>query len=76
MGNLKPGVTYIYERDNDIIYARESGTSDRSIVGYVSNCSPDYREIDQVVKMCATDPAMQQMLDQLFVMYNLKKNRE
>jgi hypothetical protein len=26
--------------------------------------------------MCETDPAMKAMLEQLFVMYNLKKNHE
>jgi len=36
MGNLKPGTTYIYERVNDIVYAREAGSapSTREIVGH------------------------------------------
>ena len=38
MGTLKPGVTYIYERSDGIVYARESGAdpSTRQVVGYES----------------------------------------
>ena len=36
MGTLTPGATYIYERADGIIYAREMGadTSTRRVVGY------------------------------------------
>ena len=34
MGSLKPGVTYIYEKANGITYARESGSTDRQIIGW------------------------------------------
>lgn len=36
MGTLKPGATYIYERSDGVIYARESGAdpSTRQVVGY------------------------------------------
>ena len=34
MGTLKPGVTYIYERNGDEIYAREFGEKDRTLIGY------------------------------------------
>jgi len=81
MGTLTPGVTYIYERADGIIYAREFGKTERKIVGYESG--EDYNpyttnkrmltEINEVVKMCETDPAMRELLDQLFVLYNLKK---
>lgn len=33
MGKLKPGATYIYERDGDTIYAREQSTTERHVVG-------------------------------------------
>ena len=33
MGTLKPDTTYIYERVNDVVYARESGSSTRREVG-------------------------------------------
>ena len=34
MGTLKPGATYIYERSGDEIYARETGTTERKLIGY------------------------------------------
>lgn len=83
MGSLKPGATYIYERGGGAIYAREFGAdpSTRRVVGYEND---DYQisasskrmltEMNEVIKMCETDLAMKEMLDQLFVMYNLKKH--
>ena len=88
MGSLTPGATYIYERSEGIIYAREFGAdpSTRRVVGYESGADYDpYKsgptkrmlsELNEVVKMCETDPAMRELLDQLFVMYNLKKSHE
>ena len=34
MGTLKPGATYIYERNGEEIYAREVGETDRKLIGY------------------------------------------
>lgn len=34
MGSLKPGATYVYERVDDTVYAREVGSSERRIIGY------------------------------------------
>lgn len=34
MGSLKPGATYIYERNGDEIYAREFGDKERKLIGY------------------------------------------
>lgn len=82
MGTLTPGATYIYERDEGIIYAREFGKTERHVVGYESGRDYDpvaanrrmLSDLNEVVKMCETDPGMKELLDQLFVMYNLKKN--
>lgn len=80
MGSLNPGAAYIYERVAGSIFAREFGKSERKLVGYATDMSPDtemYRsEINQVLKMCEKDPAMKELLDQLFVLYNLKKTDE
>ena len=45
MSQLKPGATYIYERANGVVYARESGadSSTRQVVGY-----EDGREYDPI----------------------------
>ena len=82
MGNLKPGATYIYESDGTRIYAREFGASERKIIGYTHGGQAReerkyyMNEMNDVLAMCETDPAMKNLLDQLFVMYNLKKNHE
>lgn len=80
MGTLKPGATYIYERVAGTIFAREFGKTERKVVGYATNISPEMEifrsEINQLLLMCETDPAMREMLEQLFVMYNLKKTDE
>jgi hypothetical protein len=34
MGSLKPGATYIYERNGEEVYAREVGETDRTLIGY------------------------------------------
>jgi hypothetical protein len=34
MGTLKPGVTYVYERNGREVYAREVGSTERKLVGY------------------------------------------
>lgn len=85
MGSLKPGATYIYERAGSVIYAREFGAdpSTRRVVGYEND---DHQisasskrmlsELNEVVKMCELDPAMKELLDQLLVMYNLKKTHD
>ena len=41
MGTLTPGATYIYERSEGIIYAREFGKTERHVVGYESGSDYD-----------------------------------
>jgi hypothetical protein len=56
MGTLKPGATYIYERAEGIIYAREFGAdpSTRQVVGYESGQEYDPitgHKIDKILGM-------------------------
>ena len=80
MGTLTPGATYIYERVDNRIYAREMGQIKRRLVGWTDSNSVSMREytseMNSVLAMCETDPAMRELLDQLFVLYNLKKTHE
>lgn len=80
MGSLTPGATYIYESVAGTIFAREFGKTERRVVGYTTDISPEFgmyrSEINQVLLMCERDPAMKELLDQLFVLYNLKKTHE
>lgn len=78
MGSLTPGATYIYERVAGTIFAREFGKTERKVVGYTTDFNAEFAmyksEINRVLTMCEKDPAMKELLDQLFVLYNLKKN--
>lgn len=80
MGTLNPGATLIYERVAGSVFAREFGKTERKLVGYATDLSPEVEmirsEINQVLLMCESDPAMRELLEQLFVLYNLKKNHE
>ncbi len=82
MGALKPGATYIYERANERIYAREFGSTERKLVGYeagaqqIESSRSMLSEMNDILIMCESDPAMKQLLEQLFVLYNLKKKHE
>ena len=80
MGTLEPGATYVYEREDNRIYARKFGQTQRQLVGWTDNNSQVMREyrskINQVLQMCEHDSAMRELLDQLFVLYNLKKKHE
>lgn len=82
MGSLKHGATYIYERSGGRIYAREFGKSERLIVGYdidqhqTAERRYYQNEINQVLIMCEQHPDMKELLDKLFVLYNLRKQNE
>jgi hypothetical protein len=82
MGSLKPGATYVYERVDNKIFAREFGSNERTLVGYEPGTAFSTErkrllsELNEVLLMCETDPVMRDLLEQLFLMYNLKKNHE
>lgn len=84
MGNLKPGVTYIYERNGPTIYAREFGSTDRQVIGYDMNQEnkifgmPQSKvaKILDIQQMSETDPGMRELWNQLEVLYNLKKSND
>ena len=88
MGSLKPGATYIYERNGDEIYARESGKTERTLVGY--DHKPDPRTNDgrplhehmledkmwgEIRRMAPTNPALQKALDRAIMIYRLSKDK-
>jgi hypothetical protein len=73
------GKTYIYERVDDRIYAREFGSNHRQLVGYDSQQKEAaerryyMNHINTVLTMCEKYPDMRELLDRLFVLYNLRK---
>ena len=83
MGSLKPGATYIYERADGIIYAREFGadSSTRQVVGYES--AQDYNSIrqdkinwHQLLEASKTNKALADALDRVVMIYELSKKNE
>lgn len=74
MGALTPGATYIYERIGDTVYARESGSTDRRVIGidYPSGSSINWHDVEIVAK---TNPALQTALEHAIMLYKLSKER-
>ena len=76
MGSLTPDVTYIYERANGIIYARELGKTERVVVGYDGDLVECNKRLmnkwNDILKSSESDPALKEMLDQVEIYYKLK----
>ena len=91
MGSLKPGATYIYERDRDITYAREFGSapSTRFVVGYgfdPKNPPPetmpsgkkeldDHNEWIKIRLAGKTNPTLQKAIDRVKMLYKLSMEK-
>ena len=86
MGTLKPGATYVYERTNGIIYAREQGADprERFVVGYesgkdydpITNDIRDSQLWHEIRSAAKTNPVLQEELDRVKVIYELSKKDE
>jgi hypothetical protein len=83
MGTLKPGATYIYERNDGIVYAREMGADpqERFVVGY--ECGKDYESVKRNKINCAdllkeskNNKALADALDRVVMLYELGKVNE
>lgn len=86
MGTLKPGATYIYERADGIVYAREMGADprERFVVGYESGT--DYNTVHalnsikedrlwvEIRRAAQHNPALQEALNRVKVIYELSKD--
>jgi hypothetical protein len=89
MGSLTPGATYIYERVGDEIYAREFGAADRTLIGYDQKHDPrtqdgrplhehimDAKMWGEIRRAAPSNPALQDALDRVIMIYNLSKTNE
>ena len=86
MGNLKPGASYIYERANGITYAREVGSTERTVIGwdYKPDKPSDGREMyletkerilwKQIREAAKTNIALQNAIENVKIMYHLSKS--
>lgn len=85
MGSLKPGATYIYERVDDTVFRRELGATEREVVGY-DHRTPDGRPMTEHImdakmwgeirRAAPSNPALQDALDRVIMIYNLSKTNE
>lgn len=85
MGKLKPGATYIYERANGVVYARESGSLEREAIGWeydpatgsrvedIARAGQEWREILASAK---TNPTLQEAIDRVKLLYHLSKKED
>lgn len=70
--------TLIYERADGVIYAREFGKPERTIVGFDETYQRRYyaNTINSVLVMAEQHEDMRELLEKLFVLYNLRKTHE
>jgi signal-transduction protein with cAMP-binding, CBS, and nucleotidyltransferase domain len=88
VGNLKPGATYIYERNGEEIYARETGQTDRVMIGYQYENKVDPRTHDgrplyehmmedklwgEIRLAARTNKALQKAMERVKLVYHLSK---
>jgi hypothetical protein len=85
MGQLKPGATYIYERNGDTVFRRESGATDREVVGYSPRMNDGRPLADHIqeeklwglIRQAArTNPTLQDALERAIMIYQLSKTHE
>jgi hypothetical protein len=86
MGSLKPGATYIYERDKGSVYAREPGSLERTEVGWdydprTSDGRPlrdhimDDKLWGEIRREAKTNPTLQSALNRAIMIYRLSKDK-
>ena len=79
MGSLKPGATLIYERANGVITARESGSTEKHVIGYDVTASPEQKHLsewNEILRAAETNPALQEAVDRVRIVYNLSRPNE
>jgi hypothetical protein len=89
MGSLKPGATYIYERNGEEIFAREAGTTVRTLIGYQYENKVDPRTDDgrplfehlredklwgEIRRAARTNKALQEAMERVKLVYHLSKD--
>ena len=88
MGSLKPGATYVYERNEGTVYAREIGAdpSTRREIGYtydprtddgrpLHDHIQDSKLWGQIRQEAKTNITLQKALDRAIMIYKLSKDK-
>lgn len=86
MGTLKPNATYIYERVDNVTYAREFGSdpSTRVAIGmelsddaYFKNIAEKYffeKQWPDIIRAAETNPTLKEALNRVIILYHLSKD--
>ena len=88
MGSLKPGATYVYERNEGTVYAREIGAdpSTRQEIGWdydprtddgrpLHDHIMDSKLWGEIRREAKTNPTLQKALDRAIMIYKLSKEK-
>lgn len=89
MGSLKPGATYVYERADGVVYAREAGSNPNTRIEIGRSYDPrtpdgrplhDHIQEDKlwgdIRRAARTNPTLQDALDHAIMIYKLTKTHE
>ena len=80
--NIKPDVTYIYERNGEKIYSREAGKTERTMIGtyidpFNENININY-ELENtwkdILRESRTNPTLQEAIERVKILYHLSKD--
>ncbi len=82
MGSLTPGATYNYEYEAGVVYATESGTVERKIIGYNHDSFTDTVILEyeletiwkDIIKESQTNITLQKALERVKIIYHLSKD--
>lgn len=78
MGSLTPNANYVYERVDDVIYAREEGKLERRVIGwdykYARTTAPNSINWVDVFERANSNPSLQTALNNVILIYNMIKD--
>lgn len=81
MKNCKSGATYIYERVNGTIYAREHGKNERHVYSESATVQSTRETLledklwGEIRRAAKTDPILQAALERVIIVYQLSKEK-
>jgi hypothetical protein len=82
MSQLEPGTAYVYEREGGRIYARRVGQTERTLIGedfledIQARRTALAKEWEPIVFAAEQNPALQEAIDRVKIIYKLSKKNE
>jgi len=76
MGSLEPGKTIVYERNNNTVYGRYHGETERWVVGNTVDTQSvlDYTEWQEMTAAAHSNPTLKSLIDKCINTYRLLKS--